>query len=595
MLVMLQLLCGSVDASATEMPQWYLVGSMNGWITPDDGGTDFPLKDEDGDVVYTGTYNLEPGSEFKVFTKICGWSGDDDGPNENVYGLADLAKTIFSNRENLFCLKTGYDAASMQLIGDGSGPVTISCSLRDGSPGLMDMTVTAPEWSKAPETPDKIYVIGDFNDWKFPTAADLNGALEFNAEDWLDPGNFLVSYNSKGGDEANVALVYPCNRNYGSFKVIPPLYTVPATIMNKPDGRLAYYKMESYTEQIVTARRGIEKDELKFRFRDCHDGEIVFSIDTANRDYEYYCRNASAIETNPALYAVVAVDGKGPVVHELLGDGMMASFLKQGPQDISFETEGKTISYFFTSEKSAAPSDDNIWGDGGYDTSYDDTGHAYYCLSKGGEPITRRFEGRSRVRLSVNFYSNVVTEYSELTEEALQCIYLVGYQNDWQSPVYANESDLIKLVRVADGVFEADVECPYVEGAEGGDFSSMMFRFYSRLDGWSNTYSFGSDLPDFYSVDVDMSKSPVKSPIVRRGLGNWGLANWKGGKVRMRVDLMNYELTLTDLHSAVDCVDADMHGRQVEYYSLQGVKMGNPGSGVVIRRSNGKAEKVAVR
>ena len=60
----------------------YLVGQFSNWVLPVDGGTEFALTDEDGDGIYTGTYNVAAEElVFKVFSaktdctdsQLAGW------------------------------------------------------------------------------------------------------------------------------------------------------------------------------------------------------------------------------------------------------------------------------------------------------------------------------------------------------------------------------------------------------------------------------------------------------------------------------------------------------------------------------------------
>lgn len=569
----------SLTAAADAPDAYYLVGSINNWTTPNMGGTDYPLLDEDGDGVYTGTYDLVSGNEFKVFTEVCGWENA-----SAFYGCQEGQSEVpvFSNRTNrvtLYNNDKGLD--NITPFGSGSGPVTISCKLNEN--GDMEMEITAPGWAEAPTPPEAIYLVGDFNGWQLPNTNSDNGAYKFTAEDASSPQKFLVKhYFVPEGENLNFGLIYRAS-GASQFYAITAPYTVPFTILNESDGSLKRYDYTYTPSYGVFHRKG-----QKFQIMDFQGGYLTFEINTDLSKCTYYSESAPALTTPERFYAVININDE-IMRQSLLWDGV-TNPSEQLEEIVNLSNvKGKEITLFFTSENSIAPAADKIWGFANDATITRDPSEI--SLIKGGEPLHVDFDSETKLKIRLNIYSNVVTTETEVLITDLPYIYLTGYQINWPSPSMANADELIKLYNNGNGIFEEEIECPYVD-----DGTLMNFRFYTGLEGWTSTYSLGADYIDFYNLGIDMENTPCTYPIYEQGLSSWCLENWQGGKVKMSVDLNTMQLTISNPAAGIDEVETDSaDGSEPIYYNIQGIRIDKPEKGVVIKHQNGKATKMIVR
>lgn len=152
---------------------------------------------------------------------------------------------------------------------------------------------------------------------------------------------------------------------------------------------------------------------------------------------------------------------------------------------------------------------------------------------------------------------------------------------------------IIKINQVDYGIFEGEVECPYTAEENAYD-NPMQFRFLSDLPEWIGN-SFGAYVRDSDYLNVDMTDSPQKFPIIWGGQFNWGLANWRGGVIKMRVDLIERELTLTDVTASVHSIDTGESAAEEVYYNMQGIRVNKPQQGLVIRHKGSNVEKIFIR
>lgn len=114
-------------------------------------------------------------------------------------------------------------------------------------------------------------------------------------------------------------------------------------------------------------------------------------------------------------------------------------------------------------------------------------------------------------------------------------LYMIGYMQDWDifSGNYA-------LEMVEPQVFEATFDINAVS-----DYP--YFRFYTELGDWSYgciSVVRPQDYEDVeYNLPLDLSDGPVTTPCAYGENGNWSLAGWDGGSLKIRVDLNKMEVT----------------------------------------------------
>jgi hypothetical protein len=69
-----------------------------------------------------------------------------------------------------------------------------------------------------------------------------------------------------------------------------------------------------------------------------------------------------------------------------------------------------------------------------------------------------------------------------------------------------------------------------------------MFRFYKELTGW-DAASFGSQVEDS-PIDIALTDG-VYTGAATDGKGSWNCPDWAGGKVEVKVDMKNFQVTFT--------------------------------------------------
>lgn len=231
----------------------------------------------------------------------------------------------------------------------------------------------------------------------------------------------------------------------------------------------------------------------------------------------------------------------------------------------------------------------NYWAcDQGFTPKLDSDSEEIFHIGGGGNPIEINCNAPTKVTITVieNYHlMEVKTELVDLS--AIDCLYLIGYGNNWAVPSQDNVDSFKTLNRVENGVYEGIVDFPGVAYD-----SKAVFRFKRDADGQINEGNLGSALFSGNAPVEFNSKGEYECPIVWDGLGNWQLTDWGlAGKVLVRIDLNNLTLHLTNMEiNGLDRVNCDES--QSIYYNLQGERVDNPVEGIYIKVNEGKAVKV---
>lgn len=575
------LLAGTVQVSAADLPEKiYMVGSFNNWSTPlNTPDSEYILTDPDGDGVYTGSFKTEDSyMSFKLFTAVTDWGS---GDSKDVYGLAsrpfDAPESIYSNApykaevvSDASIQNGGTQDISVSNLTIG---VTINVEAAFNTEGIA-LTLSSPDQGEA-KYQEGVVLIGDFNDWQLPASADnLNGAIPA-VRDEENPFVFTIDHDFKAGDISFIVLT---TNNYRSFSYYGPQEDQPAFSLKNLKG-------ESPAEFYSSFRQWSKTRYTPVNIKDWTGGEITFKYRTDTRRSCTYSAAAPSFE--PIVwYAIVKAEGKDPYL------AILDSYQMENRQNSYINNiQEQSAEILFTTENSLTPAKENIYGMA-KDTTFVKTDYLSSELVKGGNPIKVDFrrEGDINVYIENNFDIISVSAYMEKLPTDVEHLWLNGYQVGWISPIEANADLLIEFDLIEPGVFGKIVECPYVE--QGDDYvSAMQFRFFTGLAGWTDEYSLGSDYADFYCLPADMEGGSYSSPMVERGLGNWGLTNWTGGPVYMKVDLTTMTLHLSDA-SSVETIESAPADNTARYFNLQGTEVKNPDKGIYIKVSGNKSEKV---
>lgn len=178
-----------------------------------------------------------------------------------------------------------------------------------------------------------------------------------------------------------------------------------------------------------------------------------------------------------------------------------------------------------------------------------------------------------------------------------------GEINNWLGPSVVNETiynEYFRLDKVEEGVFEGVY---YILEKDNLDDNSIFpdalpqFRFFSKLEGWISDYSLGSNTDDFYCEPVDLENGAVETPIIEKGLGNWGVClgtTWTSSYVNMRVDLNNAVLRLQRVDSGVEEISTSNISLE-KWFNLQGCPVEKPENGLFIHTVDGKSRVELVK
>lgn len=119
-----------------------------------------------------------------------------------------------------------------------------------------------------------------------------------------------------------------------------------------------------------------------------------------------------------------------------------------------------------------------------------------------------------------------------------------------------------------------------------GDMAAGEFKFITTRDNWNSVVAVEPDK----AVDLGQTMSIALNPDGGDKDYKWTIA--EAGKYNVTVNIDNMTMVVTKVNpSAIESVAADASSEAV-YYTLTGVKVENPVSGVYVRISGGVASKV---
>lgn len=619
LLICAVILAMAAGAFAEEKPAneaFYLFGSFNGWqpaTVTNQSKFPYKLTDEDGDGVYTGTFELPEGTlEFKLLSeplqKIGTWE------EENTWGVYELLPMPLFNRKT----QVNFDYRSIADHGRNGaskisnwlgGTLTISVEWEEwGESWIPLVTLYAPGQPARPGMPE-VYIFGDFNNWQIPTADSDNGAIKFNDYSF-DKNNF---YNEVGEyitiDKTQDYKFGICkfDRSNNSISYFFPESNPPFTL----------YSTESEYASMTFPGDWSEVFDDKFCTLDLKDyegGECGVSLQELLRTIKPTLRiwgGTKTIITPPdLLYAIIALDGQKwikPCHYLLPGYFSVGSYIT----DEIFS--GKEVSIIYSTEDSLDPSPESCYGlpenvNPQWIMSYLNT-NKMFPLVKGGKPFSYTFPKEGRMWAAIDFKTSVATMSIDvigaITSEKLYVCGNVmtapdGKMNGFLAPSQANQDiydEYFQLENCGD-YFQRTFYIPEKENADPYYYPDNLpqFRFFTELLGWTYEASLGSALADFYCEPISLSDGPVDCDIVEQGLGNWGVMDsdmtWTGNWVTMTVFRETGKLRLEITGSGIVdmTTDDETSGEQSEsWFNLQGIRVDRPESGLYIHVTNGKS------
>lgn len=583
------------DAKPTN-DAFYLVGNMNDWGCPVDEATashwEYKLTDEDGDGVYTGSFEFPQGDlEFKLFSTIGDWdTADYFGSYQSVY--------VFNDPTTL-TLSSGGFSGNISVSNWMGGTLKLSAVWTQNSYEEWVPEITM-EGTNQPERPAfaDLYLIGDFNNWSVPTAANANGAIRFDLNEAIITSNNVQLI--KAFDACDNIKVAVCRLDSSTGKCLfyHPQYEGAFTLYTyktaNGDSEIPGMNLEGeWSEDNV-------KEKYTITINDWKGGNINFHASFPyNGNDSMMIRGLDSVPVewpqNP-LYLLTEVDGVKTIT---------PSYSDYWAPVYYTILNGQKVSVLLTTENSLTPAPENCWG---IKTSLEEAGVSSpggdYTLQmvKGGQPLVMEYPYLGRMYTFFRFATSTV--YVDMTyinkEIEADKVYICGnvstgpdgVYNDFTCPSVANQENYDRYWRldeVEPGIFS---KAYYVHEVYN---NIPQFRFFTDLLGWTDKASLGAAEPDFYYIPVNLSEGPVEYVIYKGGLSNWGMSDswgetWTASWVRVVVNTNTGRVRFEKVTSGVDDIETEENGEVTEcWYNLQGVKVEKPNQGLYIHVRNGKS------
>lgn len=429
--------------------------------------------------------------------------------------------------------------------------------------------------ASAAATPDRVYIVGDFNDWALPEADDAHGAL-------------ALEKSSDANDIFAGDVTIPAGAL--SFKMF---YFDPASnegiLLGSQAGQFALCADEAGQGAEVTL-------EYHKAYSDDAPTIVNWTGGTLNISYAYKSKRGNAtvrwtdapVNTFTSSMWLIADTEFGQFAGQ-------PSVSESDPNIITYEFVVNSLKKIYLSP-SAEPADSDIkWG------FYDAFNPAYYnqgVLVPNGNCLEFPENQTVLFTLEVNIKNHSYTYHGARIIRpitSIENIYLVGNITNWMSPIMGNEDfyNDFKLERVAPAVFEGTFEFVGLEG--DWETPSSQFRFFMELDGWDSSSQLGSGYEDFRMVPINLDLGPYNGYYFMGGKSNWCIVDlWEPKTVTLLVNLNTQEVTFADVQNGVSDVKADAVQGEVRWFNLQGQPVANPTNGIFIKAHGSTVSKVFV-
>ncbi len=454
--------------------------------------------------------------------------------------------------------------------------------------GVSDVPAKAPGAMVSPM--DGLYLVGSFNDWQLPDANGDNGAIRFESE---DGERYVCTVDLPAGDadmkiywgEASDAACKYIGTDASRFELLQvlaandPFYTEANPIY----GSSRPYAMPfAYAEALDDVR--------PFGLYNWQGGEVtvVVANAAANSRYCYLESTVAPMFKRPnaeeGIYAIVNVGTPSPII-KYIPIGFENAYQS------SYKFEGRNVSVILSSEKSASPAAESVWG----------------LLED--NPLSELLTGEAIKQGNVHFGPGGDSfEYSFKNWGSLQVnaswAYRTAYvsANESVEPPYEFRARAViddqpeirqtSLFKEEDGYvceFEfrgKSIRIPWIEMAySSGGAASHYYKYYSTADESDNSFQV-----DGNSRVIPMLEDRGQEIVAE--FAEWGCVNLKFNYLDMTAELTTTE----EPRSGVGVVGAECsYEGEVSYYTLEGLKSDGSRPGIYLRKSNLGVRKVVVR
>lgn len=542
--------------------------------------------------------------EFRFLSEPLATPGEWDEAT-NWGGIGDIF--LFNDR-TLTADLSNSNMHSINVLNWEGGKLDISIKWETQYNGewCPQVTIITPNQPVRPAMP-QVYMIGDFNDWKTPTATEDNGARKFQPEFEGYISNIeSLWYQLDACDKFRYAICM-LDETSGKIKYYAPNNNVPFTLYGL-EGDYQFTDVNYNTPTINF--EGAWRDELIdqysiFNLNDWKGGRLLgityFSLSGEDTRLSWDGVDVP-VEKFPKMYVLIDVDGEKSI-WEAKANMYDPTCISGGTPD-----DSHSFSLIFTTENSLNPSPENCYGlpadqDPQNIMNYLNYRHTFSVV-KGGKPFSYTFPNMGRMSVNYNPQCSVATMgINVLGSIPYETLYVCGnvmtapdgVANNFMGPPAANQQfydDYFRLENCGD-TFEGTYYLPQKMTDQTFPDNLPQFRFFRELMGWSPIASYGSAQQDFFCLPVEMGNGAAIRELVPQGLGNFGPClgeSWTGNWVKMTVYRATGNLKLEIVGSGIDDLAVDSYEDATEsWYNLQGIKVDRPEKGLYIHIANGRS------
>ncbi|MDE6408671.1 MAG: hypothetical protein K2K81_00290 [Muribaculaceae bacterium] len=604
---------GSNQPEKLEKPTntaFYLVGEMTGWEMPTAANAadwKYKLTDEDGDGVFTGSFELTKAqNQFAIFSEPDANWGDSsifgNGAPHYLFSSEDYSFDLFSNSTTITLANWEGGILNMSIVWEENANLDF---------WAPKATLNAPNQPKKPEVPE-VYVIGDFNNWQYPTANALNGAVRLT-ESTEYPTGYIIN-EIRDWDAVSQSKFAFCkkDKDSGNFLVFNGKNNVPFTLYSfKKENGKTFPNYITNGEFIATSSPA----DYSFTLKDWQGGKIDFYFESLFSGEEFIGMGGedTKIMPDPApLYIIAEYNGtkeKYPAEW----------FNVENYYNFNVWARGENVSIIISTEDSLTPDPANCYG---IETALSEAGLNYnnrnqlFSLVKGGKPFSMDFYPYSGTLTAyINYPTSTVNVRLDYYGGPIVAdhVYVCGdvstgpdgEYNNFLAPSSANQEVYDQYWSLKDegnGIFTGLYYIPIKVLDPEYSYDLPQFRFFTELLGWTSEASLGSAEDDFFCLPADLDEGPKTFTIVHPGLGNWGANlptsdkpfNWEANWVKMTVDCNANKVTFELIPAGVEEIGSETDAIE-SWYNLQGIKIEKPEKGLYIHIVNGKSKVQYVR
>ncbi|MDE5903576.1 MAG: hypothetical protein K2H21_10220, partial [Muribaculaceae bacterium] len=412
--------------------------------------------------------------------------------------------------------------------------------------------------------PERLYAIGDFNDWALPADGNDNGAIPIELSEGT-PSTYWEDMDIPAGTrEFMFCYTSPATGNTVYMGSTLPSFTLYKYAM----GVSCIYEESENREELHP-----------FTLRGWAGSRIMSTIYMAYGTVNFGALDGVMYQSpGSEMYALFTIENAQGTSTELLtltsdqydpAFGTLTFDTSSLVWDREFLEHASKVSLIFTTEQSVTPDPATCWGEVGRCDAVV-PGQYNIAVGPGGQAFEFDLPGEgytTAISVDMNLQNGLASVSRQTEALPGYFIYLIGTPQGWDINSAAMP---LSLKPGTTGVYEATY---FIGEGEG------MFRFYNSLGDW-DTGSIGVREADEPSAFTFASDGTIETCCLY-GKGSWELADWEGGEVYMRVDLENWTILFKTDRMINGISGPEVNGEEsaTVWYDLQGAPVSHPVKG----------------